>query len=228
MKFEVYCDEALPDLFTSRRPQGRYLMIGSLWLPAGMRAKTKDKIAALRARNGVWGEMKWTKISPMKQAFYEELIDVFMSFGMDMCFRCIAVDRENANLSFHEDDGELDFYKFYHQLLHHWILNFNEYRIFCDRRRLRDLKRGLHRSNLSAMIVDIQSLPSPEVVLLQLCDVLLGAVGSRLNNTLGEGTAKEAVVKKLEESLGIRGRIEPTPRTEEKFNVFEYPPTRGR
>ena len=49
MKFEVYCDEALPDLFTSQRPRARYLMIGSLWLPAEMRDEAKARIAELRA-----------------------------------------------------------------------------------------------------------------------------------------------------------------------------------
>ena len=33
MKFEVYCDEANPDVLTSANPRARYLMIGSLWLP---------------------------------------------------------------------------------------------------------------------------------------------------------------------------------------------------
>lgn len=226
MKFEVYCDEALPDLFTSQRPRARHLMIGSLWLPAEMREEAKARIAELRARHAVWGEMKWTKISPSKQTFYEDLVDVFMSFGMEMRFRCIAVDRAQVNLALHGNDGELGFYKFYYQLLHHWILDFNEYRIFCDlktnrdRKRLHDLQRCLHYSNLSATIADIQSLPSPEVALLQLCDVLLGAASSRLNDTLGQGTAKEAVVRKLEERLNIHGRIGPTRRTEEKFNVF--------
>jgi len=30
VKFEVYCDETLPDLFTSAHPDARFLMIGSL------------------------------------------------------------------------------------------------------------------------------------------------------------------------------------------------------
>jgi hypothetical protein len=55
MKFEVYCDEALPDLFTSRHPRARYLMIGSLWLPAELRENAKDRISALRAQRAVWG-----------------------------------------------------------------------------------------------------------------------------------------------------------------------------
>lgn len=226
MKFEVYCDEALPDLFMSQRPRARYLMIGGLWLPAELREDVKARIDQLRARHGVWGEMKWRKISPLKSAFYDELIDLFMGFGTEMRFRCIAVDRTQVNLALHENDGELGFYKFYYQLLHHWILDFNEYRVFCDlksnrdRKRLADLKRCLGFANLSASITDIQSLPSREVVLLQLCDVLLGAASSRLNGTITAGTAKEALVKKLETRLNLRGQIGPTSRAEEKFNVF--------
>ena len=44
MEFEVYCDEARQDLFTSKKPAVRYLMIGSLWLPASLRNGAKAKI----------------------------------------------------------------------------------------------------------------------------------------------------------------------------------------
>ena len=80
MEFDIYCDETLPDLFTSRQPHARYLMIGGLWLSTKRRQEAKDKITELRKRHAVWGEMKWTKISPSKQVFYEDLIDLFMSF----------------------------------------------------------------------------------------------------------------------------------------------------
>lgn len=227
MKFEVYCDEAQPDLFTSAKPRARYLMIGSLWLPAELREDAKEKIGRLRERHGVWGEAKWTKISPAKADFYHELVDLFMSYGMDMRFRCIAVDRTQVNLALHDGDGELGFYKFYYQLLHHWILDFNEYRIFCDlksnrdRTRLRVLKRCLDYANKSATIADVQSLPSPEVALLQLCDVLLGAASSRLNETLTAGSAKESLVKLLEARLDLRGVLSPTGAGEKKFNIFK-------
>jgi hypothetical protein len=227
MKFEVYCDEALPDLFTSEHPRARYLMIGSLWLPAELREDAKGKIDRLRERHKVWGEMKWRKISPARAAFYRELIDLFMSYGMDMRFRCIAVDRTQVNMALHDNDGELGFYKFYYQLLHHWILDFNEYRVFCDlktnrdRSRLKVLKRCLGYANRTATIADVQSLPSPQVVLLQMCDVLLGAASSRLNGTLTEGTAKKAIVEQLEARLDLRGPLAPTGAAEKKFNIFK-------
>ncbi len=226
MKFEVYCDETLPDLFTSEKPQGRYLMIGSLWLPADMREDVKARIDDLRQRHNVHGEMKWRKVSPSKVGFYTELIDLFMSFGLDLRFRCIAVDREAMNLGLHNGDAELGFYKFYYQVLHHWILDQNEYSVFCDLKRNRDrtrlqtLQRVLNNANRTSVIKDVQSLPSPEVVLLQLCDVLLGAVSARINGRTDLGATKEGVIANLERRLN-RPRLGPTQKSEEKFNIFK-------
>lgn len=225
MNFEVYCDETLPDLFTSTHPRAQYLMIGSLWLPADMRSDIKARINELRQRHNVHGEIKWRKISPARQDFYIALVDLFMSFGLDLRFRCIAVDRHDVNMELHNGDAELGFYKFYYQVLHHWILDNNHYRIFCDLKRNRDrsrlatLKRVLGHANRSSVITDVQSLPSGEVVLLQLCDVLLGAASSRLNGRQNMGAAKAAVVEHLERRLN-RARLAPTNRAEDKFNIF--------
>ena len=112
MKFEVYCDETLPDLFTSDHPSAEFLMIGSLWLPADLREEVKDRIAVLRQQHGVHGEMKWRKVSPSKVGFYTDLIDLFMSFGLDLRFRCIAVEHQAMNIELHNGDAELGFYKF--------------------------------------------------------------------------------------------------------------------
>lgn len=225
MQFEVYCDEAMPDLFSSQKPAGRYLMIGSLWLPAAMRKEVKDKIQEIREKRNTWGENKWSKVSPSRLSFYLDLVDLFESYGLDMRFRCIAVDHTQVNMELHDNDKELGFYKFYYQLLHNWILDFNEYHIFCDiktnrnPRRLQVLKRCLFYSNLSSEIKSIQSLPSGQVVIIQLCDLLLGAASSRMNNTLKKGSAKENLVMRLESHLGIE-RLSATPRTESKFNIF--------
>ena len=225
MKFEVYCDETLPDLFTSEHPEGRYLMIGSLWLPADLRESVKERIAELRVRHAVHGELKWRKVSPSKQAFYIDLIDLFMSFGLDLRFRCIAVDSTQMQVALHNGDAELGFYKFYYQVLHHWILDNNEYTVFCDlkqnrdRSRLPTLKRVLNNANRTSVIADVQSLPSPEVVLLQLCDVLLGAASARINDRKDLGEAKESVVAHLERRLN-RKCLRATPKYEEKFNIF--------
>lgn len=225
MKFEVYCDEANPDVLTSVNPRVQHLMIGSLWLPEELRDEIKLRVRALRQRHKAWGEIKWSKVSPNRREFYVELVDLFFSYGDNLRFRCIVVDTAQINMALDDGDGELGFYKFYYQLLHHWILDFNAYRIFCDVKTNRDpkrlpvLERCLAHANLSSSIDDIQSLPSHEVVLIQLCDLLLGAASSRINGTLNDGTAKAAVVQRLELALGRP--LAPTRKREEKFNIFK-------
>ncbi len=226
MRFEVYCDESRPELFFSQQPDARFLMIGSLWLPCELRSELKDKIKTLRQEHHTWGEIKWSKVSPSRISFYLDLADLFISYGLNVRFRCIAVDHSQVDMSLHEQDSELGFYKFYYQLLHHWILDFNEYHIFCDAKTNRDstrlgtLRRCLSYANLSSCIRDIQSLPSRQVTLIQLCDLLLGAASSRLNNTLKPNSAKEQFVQRLEEKLGVT-RIGSTTLSEKKFNVFQ-------
>ena len=136
------------------------------------------------------------------------------------------VHREAMNLGLHNGDAELGFYKFYYQVLHHWILDQNEYTVFCDLKRNRDrtrlqtLQRVLNNANRTSVIKDVQSLPSPEVVLLQLCDVLLGAVSARINGRTDLGATKEGVIANLERRLN-RPRLGPTQKSEEKFNIFK-------
>jgi len=225
MDFEVYCDENHPELFSSKQPAAQYLTIGSLWLPASLREEIKDKIWGLRKTYNTWGEIKWRKVSASKLPFYEGLVDLFDNYGNDLRFRCIAIDHNNFDQSWHNNDHELGFYKFYYQLLHHWILDFNQYQIFCDLKTNRDLTRlkvlkdCLKNSNLSAVIKQIQGLPSKKVVLIQLTDLFLGMASARMNNSLTPGGAKEKLVQKMESNLGKL--IEATYKTENKFNIFK-------
>ena len=225
MKFEVYCDESRPDLLSSSKPQARYMLIGSIWLKKEDRNNFKTQIHQLKNKHKIGGEFKWQKISCSKKNFYLDLIEWFIRQGENLRFRCIAIDRERVNLlHYHENDQELGFYKFYYQLLHHWILDFNEYSIFCDyksnrgRDRLHILKRCLELSNLSSNVLSAQSVRSRESVLIQLADFFTGMAASRINNTLGSKSAKNEVTQKFEKHLGKR--ISHTLKSEQKFNVF--------
>lgn len=226
MKIEVYCDEAYPDLFSSKKPHARYMIIGSLWLRAEDRVSYKDTIHRLRNQYKIGGEFKWQKISPSKVEFYRALIKWFCEQGESLRFRCIAIDNTQVDLvKFHESDQELGFYKFYYQLLHHWIHDFNEYSIFCDYKsnrrpdRLHVLKRCLRSSNLSANVKNVQAIRSRESVLIQFTDVLVGIASAHLNKKLAQGSAKQEVAKHLENLLGRK--IAPTSLSEKKFNVFK-------
>lgn len=226
MKFEVYCDESRPDLLGSSNPQARFMVIGSLWLAADERNGFKEAVHDLRNRHRVGGEFKWQKVSPSRMEFYKELVKWFHEQNDRLRFRCIAVDRDQVDLKLHhENDQELGFYKFYYQLLHHWILDCNEYAIFLDfksnrrRDRLQVLRRCLDQSNLSSVVDKLQAVRSEESVLIQLADVLTGMAACRLNDQVRTGSAKAEVLDRFEH---LRGDvIKPTPKGEQKFNVFQ-------
>ncbi|MGV6816916.1 MAG: DUF3800 domain-containing protein [Thiotrichales bacterium] len=225
MKFEVYCDESRPDLLCSNKPTARYMVIGGLWLPSDERERYKKAVHALRNKHRVGGEFKWQKVSPSRLDFYRDLADFFIEQGEQLRFRCIGVDQEKVNLfQFHDGDQELGFYKFYYQMLHHWILDFNEYAVFCDfksnrvRSRLHELKSCLGNANLSSEIINVQAIRSRESVLMQMADVLTGIAAARLNNNLQTGGAKWELVTHIEQGLGRQ--ITSTYRSEQKFNVF--------
>lgn len=225
MKFDVYCDESHPDLLGSKRSPFQVLVIGGLWLAKQDRNRFKQTIHELRNKHKIGGEFKWQKVSPSRQAFYNELIDWFFEQGDNLRFRCIAVERQKVNLlKYHDSDQELGFYKFYYQMLHHWILDCNEYAVFCDFKsnrepdRLHVLQRCLETTNLSSHITSVQSIRSKESVLVQLADVLTGAVASKLNNALRPGGAKSVLVSKIE--AGLKRTIGRTIKGEQKFNVF--------
>lgn len=225
MKFEVYCDESRPDLLCAQRPTAQYMVIGGLWLPAKERQRMKLDIHSLRDKHHIGGEFKWQKVSPSKLDFYRDLTDWFIGMGDQLRFRCIAVEHEKVNLMrFHGNDQELGFYKFYYQMLHHWILDFNEYAVFCDfksnriRTRLHELARCLANANLTSDIVNVQAIRSRESVLIQAADVLTGIAAGRLNNNLRVGSVKWELVNHIEQVLGHQ--IRATHRSEQKFNVF--------
>lgn len=225
MNIEVYCDESYPDLFSSQKPNAQYVIIGSLWLKSDDRATYKAEINELKNQYRIGGEFKWSKVSPSKIEFYKSLVAWFGNKGDNLRFRCIAIGHSQVNLiKFHENDQELGFYKFYYQMLHHWIHHLNSYVIFCDfksnrrRDRLHVLKRCLSSSNLSATIHNVQAIRSDESVLMQLTDVLVGASSSRLNRIATPGGAKSEIVNHLESHLGKK--ILPTALSEKKFNVF--------
>jgi hypothetical protein len=225
MKFEVYCDESHPDLLCSQHPAAQFMVIGGLWLPSERRDRMKADIHALRNKHRIGGEFKWQKVSPSRIDYYRELIDWFVAMGDDLRFRCIAVDHQQVDLlRFHNNDQELGFYKFYYQMLHHWILDFNQYAVFCDFKsnrvgtRLSELQRCLDNANLSSEVVNVQAIRSKESVLIQTADVLTGIAAARLNNKLKAGSAKWELVSHMEQALGRQ--IAPTYRNEQKFNVF--------
>lgn len=75
----------------------------------------------------------------------------------------------------------------------------------------------LNRASL-AYVENVQAIESKQSVLIQLVDVLMGAVGYKFNG-YETSSAKLAVISRIEEHIGHV--LKPTIKNQSKFNVFK-------
>lgn len=223
MDFEIYADESGLDALTNKGAH-TFCAIGGIWIPAAQRVLLKKSIGEIKAKYKISGELKWQKVSPAYFHLYKDLLDYF--FATDFIrFRVVLIESSLLDhIKFNNKDPELGFYKFYYQLLHHWILDFNSYDIFLDHKvnrsktRLKDLKRVLCNANLTSNIDQVQALPSNQSVGIQLADVLTGMVATKMNK--GAAGAKVGLINYVEETY-LQKEIAPSHKWEEKLNVFK-------
>lgn len=224
MELEVYCDESGLEAL-ARIGEHRFSAIGSIWIPASYREEFKHQLIGIKHKNGIYGELKWNKVSPSYLIAYKEIVDFFFESNYIRSRVILIQSSKVDNCLFNKSDSELGFYKFYYQLLHHWILDLNTYSIFMDlkinrdKNRLRVLRRVLENSNLLAHIKQVQGLPSEQSLGIQLADIITGLVAAKFNNEIKSNSAKHFLIEHIEQ-YHIRKAITPTPRQEEKLNVF--------
>lgn len=224
MNFEVYCDESGLEALSQKKAH-LYTAIGGIWMPADYRDIFKEHMNVIKTKHSVFGELKWNKISPKFEDLYKDILDYFFQTEQ-LRFRAILIEADKVdNYSFNNKDIELGFYKFYYQLLHHWIFDFNNYDIFLDlkvnrdRTRLKTLKNSLDNSNLTSGIKQVQGLPSDQSLGIQLADILTGLTNAKFNKEI-TSSAKTGLIAHIENTY-LGNTIAPTPKWEEKFNVFK-------
>ena len=201
----VYADE-------SRQNAHRFMLFSALFVPRGAaeNALLAD-IAAFRVRQSARAEMKWGKISRAMLPVYRDFIDLFFAHPAAQ-FRCLVVDAHQVDLrQYHDDDPETAFYNFYCLMLSRNMQIENRYLVLTDERsnrecnRLADLRDNINRywqekGAVNNVAVNVEPLNSKESDLLQIVDVLLGAVGYAIE----EFTTSEA---RLELTRHIAARL---------------------
>lgn len=224
MDFEIYCDESGLEALTEKTAH-KYMAIGGIWMPAGYRLEFKNAINAIKEKHQVYGELKWSKVSPAYFELYQDLIDYFFSTDC-LRSRVLLVEAVKVDhFKFNNADAELGFYKFYYQLLHHWILDFNNYEVFVDHKvnrdkgRIRTLEKLLDNTNLTSDITQVQALPSEQSLGIQLADFITGLVAAKFNEEI-TSVAKIGLIRYIEGHY-LHRPIAHTWKNEEKFNVFK-------
>lgn len=231
--YNIYCDESC-HLERDHQP---IMVLGALSVATESAPEVNAAIRALKVAHGYdpkW-EVKWTKVSQSRLPFYEALVDYFLT-NDDLAFRAVVAHNKDQlrHADFAQDHDDW-YYKIYYQLLQPMLTGDAGYRIYLDIKqtnggpkvaKLHEVLTNKLRDWDAQIVQRIQILQSDQVQLLQLADLLIGAV-SYSNRGLASSTAKLALMRRVELGAGV-SLLRNTRMLDRKVNLFHWTPQGDR
>lgn len=225
--FNIYCDESC-HLQHDHHP---IMVLGAVWCPLEKKQKIFNRIKEIKARHGFSSkfEIKWTKVSPAKKQFYLDILDYFFDDD-DLHFRALLVPEKDSldHEQFNQTHDDF-YYKMYFDLLKVIFKPDAKYRIYIDYKDTRggEKKNRLHQVlcnnmyDFSREIIErVQTVCSKEVHLIQLTDLLIGAI-SYVNRNLNTNSAKVLLIERMSKRSGYTLKHS-TLLLEQKVNIFRW------
>ena len=226
--YNIYCDESC-----HLENDGQQAMVlGAVWCPVERTGGFSDDLRRIKTAHGLARdfEVKWTKVSPAKADAYLAWIDYFFETD-DLHFRALIVPDKSKidHAAFPNQDHDAWYYKMYFDMLKVILNPHAEHRIYLDIKDTRGAKKvaKLHevlcnsQYDFSQRVVHrVQQIRSHEVELLQLADLMIGAV-SYVNRSLSGNRAKEQIVETMRQRSGY-SLTRTTLLKEDKVNLFRW------
>lgn len=229
MLYNVYCDETCH----LEHDGINDMVIGAVWCPQDKLREVNQRIQKIKIRNGISpaAEMKWTKISPSKVRAYKDIIDYFFDDDA-LHFRAIIVrDKTKLNHSaFHQTHDEW-YYKMYFDMLKVILSPEDQYEIYIDikdthsyqkAQKLKEVCSNSMYDFSQSVIRRLQPVRSEEIQIMQLVDILIGAIGYE-NRKFPDGFVKSQAKLDVIDLIKRRSNYSLSRTTllrEEKCNLF--------
>ena len=231
MLYNVYCDETCH----LENDGINDMVLGAIWCPQDKLKDINQRIQRIKVRNGISpsAELKWTKISPAKTEVYKDLIDYFFDDDA-LHFRAIIVpDKSRLNHgAFHQTHDDW-YYKMYFDMLKVILSPEDRYEIYIDikdthsyqkSQKLREVCSNSMYDFSQSVIQRLQPVRSNEIQIMQMVDILIGAVGYQ-NRIFDKDFRKSQAKLDLIELIKKRSGYSLTKTTllrEEKCNLFVW------
>ncbi len=231
MLYNVYCDETCH----LEHDGINDMVIGAVWCPQDKLREINQRIQSIKIRNGISPsiEMKWTKISPAKVQAYKDIIDYFFDDDAQH-FRAIIIPEKSKlnHKAFHQTHDEW-YYKMYFDMLKVILSPTDRYEIYID---IKDTHSYQKAQKLKAVcsnsmydfsqsiIRRLQPIRSDEIQIMQLVDILIGAVGYA-NRKFPDGFVKSQAKLDVINLIKKRSNYSLSRTTllrEEKCNLFVW------
>jgi Protein of unknown function (DUF3800) len=224
----VYCDESRHLLCNS----DNIMVLGAIYCHAEEVKIVSDRIRNIKKKHKLKSdfETKWTKVSPSKIDYYLDLIDYFFKES-PLRFRTILIpDKSKLDHKRFKQTHDDWYYKMYYVLLKWIVRTSNKYHFYLDIKDTRGSKKikqlEIYLANnfydfSRECIARVQQIRSHESELLQLADLLIGAV-SYANWSKNPFSSKSKIVKKIESYLPQNSLTQKTLYAYGKFNIFVW------
>lgn len=224
--YNIYCDESCHLLHDHRD----HMLLGAIWCSQSKIADVSSRIIEIKKRNGFDPkfEIKWTKVSASGKQVYEDIINYFFDDD-DLHFRVLVADKTRLDHERYHQTHDDWYYKMYFLLLNAIVAPDSCYSVYLDIKdtlgssKIRKLSEVLSNSKFDFdrnIFQRFQVIRSHESTLLQLCDLIMGAVSYQsrgLDSNAGKNSLVELVKKRSGYSLD-----KSTLYKENKFNIFYW------
>jgi len=226
MNYKIFCDES-NHLETD---SSNLMVLGAIRCREEEVIKANKTIKYLRHKHNYHREIKWTKVSENQKEFYDELLAYFFS-SLFLSFKgTVVIDKSRLSHDRFDSSHDEFYYKMYYYTLRDFLNAENQYRIYMDYKdtkggkRVAKLKEVFYNESHGNIEPDFNIIQSDESQLLQLCDLLIGALGYRNRKDIEHTSSiKKYIVESIEKHIGHRLNMG-TPQWEKKFNIFRYTP----
>lgn len=236
----IYCDESC-HLQNDGEP---IMVIGSVYCPIEKKEEIFERLFSFKEKhnliprnkknkndNRTYYELKWNKVSKSKIEYYKDVINYFFDDD-DLQFRVLIVsDKGNIDYEKYKHTHDTFYYKMYFGMLkailnpdfsHHIYIDIKDTRSKEKVHKLEQVLRNDKYDYSKEIIKKVQQVRSHEVEILQLADLLVGAMGyvnRGLSNSKPKNELIELIKKRSKYSLNKSTLLK-----ERKFNIFIWEP----
>ena len=183
MEYNVYCDESCH----LEHDKSNSMSIGAVYCRKDKIKEINENIIRIKEKNGIskTSEVKWTKASPANIRLYLDLIDYFFHDD-DLSFRCVIVkDKNKLDHKAHHQTHDDWYYKMYNTMLKIILSPADSHNIYIDikdtnsyekSQKLLEIIRNSKDDFNAHIIKKIQPIRSHEIQIMQIVDILVGAM----------------------------------------------------